>query len=261
MTRHTKLVLGFVPVFASFVYGPAPTAQAQPLAIDSPAATDADADSADAPELAPLESAPPEPEPVSTRLFGIIPNYRASEAREAYKPLTTAEKYHMAFQDSFDWPNFFLLAGYAAQSQIAAGGFHRNGGMAGFGEYYARGFGDQVIGSYVTDAILPTLLHEDPRYFRLGTGTFWRRTYYAASRIFVARLDNGRSRFNITEIAGNMGVAAISTWYYPDSQSASKATVRFGMQIGNDAISNVLTEFWPDIKHRLRPIQRRFFPR
>jgi hypothetical protein len=81
------------------------------------------------------------------------------------------------------------------------------------------------------------------------------------SRIFVTRLDNGKSRFNITEIAGNMGVIAVTTWYYPDSQTASKATVRYGMQIGNDAISNVLTEFWPDIKHRLRPIQHRLFPR
>ena len=167
----------------------------------------------------------------------------------------------MAFEDSFDWPNFFLLAGYAAQSQVAAGGFHHNGGLPGFGEYYARGFSDQIIGSYVTDAILPSLLHEDPRYFRLGTGTFWRRTYYAASRIFVTRMDNGKSRFNITEIAGNIGIDAITTWYYPDSQSASKGLERFGMQLGNDAISNILTEFWPDIKHRLRPLQHRLFAR
>ena len=180
---------------------------------------------------------------------------------ETYKPLTTAEKYHMAFQDSFDWPNFFLLAGYAAQSQIATSGFHHNGGLPVFGEYYARGFSDQIIGSYVTDAIMPTLLHEDPRYFRLGTGTFWRRIYYASSRIFVTRLDNGKSRFNITEIAGNMGIDAITTFYYPDSQTAAKGAERFGMQLGNDAFSNILTEFWPDIKHRLRPIQHRLFPR
>ena len=143
----------------------------------------------------------------------------------------------------------------------AAGGFHHNGGLPGFGEYYARGFSDQIIGSYVTDAILPSLLHEDPRYFRLGTGTFWHRTYYAVSRIFVTRLDNGKSRFNITEIAGNIGVDAMTIWYYPDSQTAAKGAERFGMQLGNDTISNILTEFWPDIKHRLRPLQHRFFPR
>ena len=261
MPRHSKLLLGFALTLGGLTNGPAVFGQVHPLFVDSPAVSDAAGDGSYAPEIAPLESTLPAPEPVSTRLFGIIPNYRASEMLESYKPLTTAEKYHMAFEDSFDWPNFFLLAGYAAQSQVAAGGFHHNGGMAGFGEYYARGFSDQIISSYVTDAILPALLHDDPRYFRLGTGTFWRRTYYAPSRIFVTRTDNGSSRFNITEIAGNIGVDAITTWYYPDSQSASKGLERFGMQLGNDAISNILTEFWPDIKHRLRPLQHRFFAR
>ena len=261
MTRHIKLRVGLALTLGGLTNGPAVLAQVHPLLIDSPAVSEVEADGADASETAPLESTLPEPELVSTRLFGVIPNYRASDTLETYKPLTTAEKYHIAFQDSFDWPNFFMLAGYAAQSQVAAGGFHHNGGMAGFGEYYARGFSDQVIGSYVTDAIMPSLLHEDPRYFRLGAGTFWRRTYYAASRIFVTRLDNGKSRFNITEIAGNIGVDAITTWYYPDSQSASKGLERFGMQLGNDAISNLLTEFWPDIKHRLRPLQHRLFAR
>jgi hypothetical protein len=259
--RHIKLLLSFVLTLGGLMTGPAGRAQARPLFIDSPAASEVGADGTDAPEIAPIESALPAPEPVSNRLFGVIPNYRAAEMLETYKPLTTAEKYHMAFQDSFDWPNFFLLAGYAAQSQVAAGGFHHNGGLPVFGEYYARGFSDQIIGSYVTDAILPSLLHEDPRYFRLGTGTFWHRTYYAVSRIFVTRLDNGKSRFNITEIAGNIGVDAMTIWYYPDSQTAAKGAERFGMQLGNDTISNILTEFWPDIKHRLRPLQHRLFPR
>lgn len=261
MRRYIKLRLSLALTVGGLTNGPAVLAQVRPLLIDSPASSEAGADGAETPEIAPLESTLPEPESVSNRLFGVIPNYRASETLETYKPLTKAEKYHIAFEDSFDWPNFFLLAGYAAQSQVAAGGFHHNGGMAGFGEYYARGFSDQIIGSYVTDAILPSLLHDDPRYFRLGTGTFWRRTYYAASRIFVTRRDNGTSRFNITEIAGNIGVDAITTWYYPDSQSASEGLERFGMQLGNDVISNILTEFWPDIKHRFRPLQHRLFAR
>lgn len=261
MPRHIKLLLGLAFTLGGLMNGPKVSAQVHPLFIDSPAANEVEADGPDAPEIAPLESALPEPEPVSKRLFGVIPNYRASETLETYTPLTTAEKYHIAFEDSFDWPNFLLLAGYAAQSQIAADGFHHNGGMPGFAKFYARGFSDQIIGSYVTDAILPSLLHEDPRYFRLGSGTFWRRTYYAASRILVTRRDNGKPSFNVTEIAGNIGVDAITTWYYPESQSAAEGLERFGMQLGNDVISNILTEFWPDIKHRLRPLQHRFFAR
>ncbi|MBV8895394.1 MAG: hypothetical protein JO051_02705, partial [Acidobacteriaceae bacterium] len=123
------------------------------------------------------------------RLFGIIPNYRADQAQGVYTPLTRREKFEIARKDSFDWPNYFLLAGYALQSQVAAGGFSHNGALRGFAEYYGRAAGDQVIGSYITEALMPSLLHEDPRYFRLGAGPVWRRAYYAASRIVITKGD------------------------------------------------------------------------
>jgi len=170
-------------------------------------------------------------------LFGVIPNYRADTTQAVYKPISTAEKFLIARNDSFDWPNYFLLVGYALQSQIASGGFNHNGGIGSFGEFYARSVADQVIGSYITEAIMPSLLHEDPRY--------------ATSRIFVTRLDNGGARVTISELVGNMGVIAATTLYYPDSRSASEAAERYGMALGNDTISNLLTEFWPDIKPRL----------
>jgi len=261
ITRHTKLLVGLVVTLRGLTTGPSLFAQAHPVFIDSPTASEAGVDGSDAPEIAPLEGTAPEPVGASTRLFGVIPNYRASENLETYKPLTTAEKYHIAFKNSFDWPNFFLLAGYAVESQVVSGGFSHNGGMPGFARFYARGFSDQIIGSYVTEAILPSLLHEDPRYFRLGSGSLWRRTYYATSRIFVTRMDNGKSRFNVAEVVGNIGVDAITSWYYPESQSPREGMERYGMQLGNDAISNLLTEFWPDMKHRLRPLQHRLFAR
>jgi hypothetical protein len=188
---------------------------------------------------------------VSKRLFGIIPNYRADQKQETYTPLTTRQKYDIARKDSFDWPNYFLLAGYAIQSQISAGGFSHNGGIRGFGEYYGRAFGDNVIGAYLTEAIMPSLLHEDPRYFRLGTGPFWHRFFYAATRIVVTKGDNGLNRLFISELAGNAAVVAITTAYYPDSRTAMDAAERYSQQLGNDAISNVLTEFWPDVKRHL----------
>ena len=203
------------------------------------------------PEGALVAPAAPQPGTIDKRLFGVIPNYRAEQIQAVYTPISTREKFSIARSDSFDWPNYFLLVGYALQSQVAAGGFKNNGGVAGFGEYYARGVADQVIGSYVTEAILPSLLHEDPRFFRLGAGSVWRRAYYATSRVLVARLDNGGMRFNLSEIVGNMGVTAVSTLYYPNGQSAAEAAERYGMALGNDAISNLLTEFWPDVKRRI----------
>lgn len=202
---------------------------------------------------APADVTPTEPaSAVSKRLFGIIPDYQADQKTGVYVPLTTAEKFDIARDNSFDWPNFPLLAGYAIQSQVAAGGFSHNGGFKGFGEYYARGFGDNVIGSYVTEALLPALFHEDPRYFRIGTGTAWHRIFYASSRVFVTRTDNGGTRFFMSEVLGNVAVVAVTSLYYPASQTVSQGAIRYTMQLGNDAITNVLTEFWPDIKHRLR---------
>jgi hypothetical protein len=202
--------------------------------------------------IAPLTQAPdPVLQPVSKRLFGIIPNYRADQFQANYQPLSVREKFAIAHSDSFDWPNYFLLVGYALQSQVAAGGFTHNGGFKGFGEAYSRSVGDQIIGAYVTEAILPTLLHEDPRFFRLGAGTVRHRAYNAAVRIFVVQKDNGRTGFNLSEVVGNAGVAALATIYYPNLRTAPESLERYSMALGNDMLSNLLTEFWPDIRRHL----------
>jgi hypothetical protein len=193
---------------------------------------------------------------VSKRLFGVIPNYRADQLQAQYTPLSTAGKFAIARSDSFDWPNYFLLAGYALQAQVAAGGFTHSGGLNGFGRFYSRSVADQIIGSYVTEAILPALFHQDPRFFRLGKGTLWYRVYNASTRVVVTKKDDGSATFNISEIIGNMGVTALGTLYYPDSRTVSEGVERYGMALGNDMISNLLTEFWPDIRRRL-PFHRR----
>jgi hypothetical protein len=120
-------------------------AQEQPLTVDSSVASVALGSGAGGSfRVIARRNAAGSSEPVSKRLFGIIPKYRADQVSDSYKPLTTAEKYRLACSDSFDWPNYFLLAGFALQSQVAAGGFSHNGGFTGFTQYYARAFGDQI---------------------------------------------------------------------------------------------------------------------
>ncbi len=212
---------------------------------------------ADWAELSRIEAAPSGIKVVGAgsgnRIFGILPNFRAEQSQRNYKPLTTREKYRLAHSDSFDWPNYSLLAGYAVQSQVASQGFRHNGGLSGFSKFYARSVADQIIGSYITEAILPGVLHEDPRFFRRGAGSFLGRASYAASRVFITHRDNGSAGLNISELAGNSGVVAITCLYYPNSRSASEGLERFGIQLGNDMISNLLTEFWPDVKRHLLP--------
>ncbi|HLK49762.1 MAG TPA: hypothetical protein VKT49_16580 [Bryobacteraceae bacterium] len=102
----------------------------------------------------------------------------------------------------------------------------------------------------MTEAIFPALFHQDPRYFRRGTGSGLSRLGYAVGQIFWTRRDAGGSQFNFSEIGGNATAVALSNTYYPGSRDASTAMSKFGMQIGVDMISNILKEFWPDLDHK-----------
>jgi len=234
----------FCILFGLSLFALTPTSFAQQALSPDPSATEQE-------YLDRVEIVSPAETPVDKRLFGVIPNYRAAQTLSGYIPLTTTEKFRIARSDSFDWPNYILLAGFALESQIVSSGFRSNGGYTGFAESYGRSVVDQIVGSYLTEAILPSLLHEDPRFFRIGKGTFWHRVSYAASRVVVTRTDSGATKLNITELAGNAGFVALSSVYYPNSRTPAEGATRYGMQLGNDVISNLMTEFWPDIKHRL----------
>jgi hypothetical protein len=103
----------------------------------------------------------------------------------------------------------------------------------------------------MTEGIFPTLLHQDPRYFRRREGSARSRLGYAISRLFITRGDSGRNQFNYSELAGAATSLAISNSYYPDGRSVGNNLGRYGVQLGFDAASNVLKEFWPDLKRKL----------
>ena len=189
---------------------------------------------------------------VPRRLLGVIPNFRAEQQQPTYTPLTISEKFAIARRDSFDWPNYFLLIGYSLQSQMAdRKNNYRGGELNRFGTFYSRSLADQITSNYLTEAILPSLLREDPRFFRLGTGPVWSRALYAASRVFVTKKDNGTTGFANSEVLGNLGITIFSNLYHTDNRSVWATSQRYGLALGNDIVSNLLTEFWPDIKHHL----------
>ena len=111
---------------------------------------------------------------------------------------------------------------------------------------------DQMLGNMMTEAVVPTLLHEDPRYFRRGSGSKLGRTAYALTRIFVTRTDAGANRINSSELLGNSIAVAISNAYYPAMRNAADNLEKLALQCGTDSLSNMLKEFWPDIKRKLR---------
>ena len=191
------------------------------------------------------------------RIFGVIPNHRATQDSADYKPLKTWEKFKLAERDTFDWPNFPLMMGFALQTQIAEKGLHGKAFGRNFAQYYGRTFADGIIGNYITEALVPSLLHEDPRFFRSGIGPVWKRAYKAARQVAVTRKEDGKPGFNFSEILGNTAVVAATSLYYPDARRLGPAATRVGLQIGNDVLSNLMTEFWPDVKRQIQHLRHR----
>ena len=125
-------------------------------------------------------------------------------------------------------------------------------GGTGYAKRFGAAYADQAIGNYMTEAIFPSLLHQDPRYFRMGRGRPWRRVSYALSRTVITRTDTGRKTFNYSEIGGNAVAAAISNAYYPASErTAGEAGEKLTIQLVSDSAFNILLEFWPDMRHAI----------
>ncbi|MCU1263663.1 MAG: hypothetical protein JWO80_6548 [Bryobacterales bacterium] len=190
------------------------------------------------------------PEPKDKHIFFIIPNFRTSPELKQYKPLTTAQKFTIARQDTFDRGTFALAALFAGESQLSNSDPSFGQGVKGYAHYYVTSYADWAIGNYMTEAVLPTVLHQDPRYFRRGVGSGWSRLGYAVAQIFWTHTDSGGRQFNFSEIGGNATATAISMAYYPDNRDVGDAVSKFGVQIGVDMTSNILKEFWPDVSRK-----------
>ena len=185
------------------------------------------------------------------RILGIIPNFRTSPTLRDYKPITPKQKFKIATQDSFDYGTVIQSAFFAGLGQVTDSTPSFGQGGSAYAKYFAGYLTDFVVANYMTEAIYPTILHQDPRYFRRGTGSTWSRLGFAARQIFWTRADSGRMRFNFSEVIGNSTAVAISNAYYPDNRNPSDAVTRVGVQIAVDMASNILKEFSPELSHFL----------
>jgi hypothetical protein len=190
--------------------------------------------------------------PSNNRVLGVLPNYRTVEDSDPFSPLSVRRKFYIGYKDSTDYPIFILAAGLAGLSQ-ATGQHERLGnGIEGYGKRLGGAVADQLIGNMLTESIMPSLFRQDPRYFRRGSGHggVWSRVGYSATRVFVARNDHGNWTFNYAEVSGNAITAAIGNAYYPGERRLEDNVQRFYSQMATDAFSQILKEFWPDIKRK-----------
>lgn len=184
------------------------------------------------------------------RIFGVIPNYRTSPSIHPYVPLTTKQKFEIAAQDSFDRGTFVLGAAFGGEHDLTRANPSFGHGVPAYAHYFGTSYADFAIGDYMTEAIFPSLLHQDPRYFRKGRGGFWNRVGYSTGQLFWTHNDSGRMMFNFSEVGGNAAAVAISNIYYPENRTAHDGIVSLGTQLAVDWGSNVLKEFSPDIYRR-----------
>ena len=185
----------------------------------------------------------------TNRIMGVVPNFGAVSANTLLPRLTTKGKFWLATEDSFDYSSF-VWTGILAGQEFALKNYPEFGqGAAGYGRYYWHTFVDGVSGTYFTEAIVPWVTHEDPRYYTLGHGGFFRRTYYALSRVVITKTDSGRATFNWSEVGGNALEAGLANAYYPPQErGAHQTAINWGAQIESAALNDIAKEFWPDVR-------------
>ena len=194
------------------------------------------------------ETPAPPANPQPQRILGIMPNFRAVSAGVIPPPPTPKQAFVIATENSFDYSSFIFVGATSLLAEGTNTHPQLGKGVPGFGRYYWRGLVDKTDGNYLVIFALPSIFHQDERYYSLGKGSIMKRAIYAASRVLITPDYHGHDSFNASELLGRGLAQAISLSYYPSkTRTAGAISSKFGYAIGRDAFTNTFREFWPDI--------------
>ena len=187
------------------------------------------------------------------RVWAVVATFNTTANQEAI-PLNTGQKYQLFFKSAMDpWP--FLLAAVLAGTNQAQNSFPEYGqGVQGYAKRFGASYGDYFIGNFMGNAVLASMLHEDPRYYQKGKGSFTRRALWAASGTVWCKRDSGTWGPNYANVMGNLIGTSISNVYYPASDRTVGGTISRGVSVtAQGIIGSEVIEFWPDIvRHHQR---------
>jgi len=185
------------------------------------------------------------------RVLGIIPIFNMSNIPDAVA-MTPKQKFQLAFRGAID-PVTFLIAGADAGISQAENDYKGYGqGAEGYFKRWGASYVDSFNGSILGNAFFPTLLHQDPRYFRKGTGSFKGRLWYAMLTTVRCKGDNRKWQPNFSNIFGNIAAGGIANLYYPSGDRGVGLTFERAFTVtAEGAIGAVFLEFWPDVSHHL----------
>jgi hypothetical protein len=183
------------------------------------------------------------------RILGFIPNFQTKNDDPAnQQPLTVKEKYILELHQTVDFSAHIGNLFQSALQQAFDSQPHYGEGWGPYAERFGAAEGDQVTSAFFMFGFLPSVLHDDPRYFRRAKGSIWSRTYYAATRTVITRKDSGDPTFNIPVVAGFLFQQSISTAYYPpEDRTAGRVFENWGTSLAFNSGYNVLKEFYPDL--------------
>jgi hypothetical protein len=186
------------------------------------------------------------------RILGVMPNFNTVEASTGVTSLSPRQKFHLMFKSSVD-PFVFVADGFVAglsQARNTNPGFGQ--GAEGYFKRFGASYLDTADGNLWGNAILPILFKEDPRYLRLGSGTFTHRFLYSAATTIWCRRDNGSWGPNYANVLGNFISGGISNFYYPAADRGFGQTVDGALTVTAEGVVGAeFVEFWPDISRHL----------
>jgi len=178
------------------------------------------------------------------RVLGFVPNYYSSYIWDA-APMTPKLKFKLALRAVTDPVSFLAAAGLAGveQKHDTFPGYGQ--GSEGYAKRFGAAYADATIGKIVSRAILPTVLHQDPRYFYRGSGSIGSRIVYALQAAVITRGDDGRMQPNYSQVLGNFASSGISNLYRAPGDRTASLTFRNGLiMTASGAVENLLREFF-----------------
>ncbi len=186
------------------------------------------------------------------RILYVIPNFRAVSADQHLPPQSVKEKFKTAMLDSVDYSSFIFVAGQAGVAQANNSYPEFGQGAKGYGRYYWHTLADAINENTWVEFIVPSVLHQDTRYYTLGKGDFAKRLGYAFTRIVVTRSDEGHETFNFSEVLGAGAFSGVANLYYPSQErTITKTYQRWVTNLAIDGCTFAFKEVWPDINNAL----------
>ncbi len=167
-------------------------------------------------------------------------------------PLTSKQKFTLFAKSTVDPFNLALIGIQAGISQHDNSFEEYGQGASGYFKRFGAALADSTSSGFFSGFVYPSLLKTDPRYFRLGKGSFKKRFGYALAQEFVCRTDKRKRTFNFSTVLGAFTAGGLSNLYYPEPDRGFGLTMsRSGIALMYGSLGGLLDEFWPDIDKKI----------